>query len=398
MALKISFKRNYIVTLLYLSYVLNFSVLTIWPFGFDFSLLRNGLLILLFFMTLLKFNLKINLSIFLLIVICIVSLMLNRVDPVFNSGLRLAFFVITFTAIGLLTKTDETSEEFINFDHLFKINTLIVILSFVSYFTYIGSLGRGNFNGVFNHSNALAPIAALVCVEKTLQFFKEGKKAKPLFIALIAFLIVILTGARSSLAAMVLCLTFIGFYIYRVKFVFFGLGIFILGLITFFTLKNFNSYLIPEEHLTNRYRPRTIFEKGFDNTRFIIWGERIDEFKAKPIFGSGFAAVNTDIIPKESGSYDIKTGSIQPGSGYLGVLSMLGITGFLVFTNIVIISISKLYKKRHVFNSKNYLIIVSILMFVLVHSIFEGYIISSGSILFLIFWLAVSYIFNKNEA
>ncbi|MFD1062573.1 O-antigen ligase family protein [Winogradskyella litorisediminis] len=297
-----------------------------------------------------------------------------------------------------MTRTNQSSEEFINLRHIFKINTLIVVLSFIAYFTHIGSIGRGNFNGVFNHSNALAPIAALVCIEKVLQYFKDGKKIKHVLIALIAIFIVLLSGARSSLAALVVCLMVIGFYIYRIKFVFFGTGILIIGIIAFFTLKNFNSYLIPEEHLSNRYRSRTIFEKGLDNTRFLIWGERIDEFKAKPFLGSGFSAVNTKVIPEESASYDIETGSIQPGSGYLGVLSMLGVLGFSLFLYIVIYAISNLYENSKYYNNKDFLIIVSILLFVLIHSFFEGYIISSGSILFLIFWLSISYILNKNAA
>ena len=288
------------------------------------------------------------------------------------------------------------SERFINFNHIFKINTYIVILSFISYFTIIGSLGRGNFSGVLNHSNALAPIAALVCIEKVLDFYKGSNNRKSLIIALIAFLVIILSGARSSLGALFLCLFIIGIYIYRLKFIIWGTGIFALIVIVFFTLKNFNDYLIPEEHLANRYRPRTMFEKGLDNTRFFIWQERIDEFKANPILGSGFSAVNTKIIPETSVSYDIETGSIQPGSGYLGILSMLGLSGFLAFFFILVTTIKKLYIYRKSYNKKDLLVIISILLFVLMHSFFEGYLISSGSILFLVFWLSISYVFNKN--
>lgn len=396
MALKIKINQSIIITLLYLAYVLNFSVLTLWPYMYDFSLLRNLLLVVLFFVSIYKTNFTLNIPILCFVIVCFLSLIFNDIHPVFNSNLRLGFYILTITGIGVLFRNKQDSSRFINLNHIFKINTWIVILSLASYFTHIGSLGRGNFGGVFNHSNALAPIAALVCVEKVLEYYENGKNLKSLMIAFIAIFVVILSGARSSLGAMLICLTVIGIYIYRLKFIYFGTGFLVLAVTVFFVLKNYNSYLIPEEHLTNRYRSRTIFEKGFDNTRFLIWAERFDEFKENPILGSGFSAVNTKVIPKESASYDIETGSIQPGSGYLGILSMLGLSGFLIFLYIIASSAQKLYINRKVFSKKDFLIIVSILLFVLIHSIFEGYIISSGSILFLIFWLSISYILNKH--
>lgn len=398
MALKLKYKKSIFVTLLYIAYVLNFSVLTVWQFNFHFSQLRNGLLILLLLVSLKYLNFKFNYTVLFFVIICFLSIIFNNIHPAFNAKLRFIFFLMTITGIGLLFKFKDSSEYYIDINQIFKINTYIVIFSFFAYFTAIGSMGRGNFNGILNHSNALGPIAALVCVEKVLDYYKGQKSYKSLIIAAIAFFVLILSGARSPLGALLICLTIIGIYIYKVKFIIWGSVILVLGSIAFITLKNYNDLLIPEEHLANRYRSRTIFEKGFDNTRLAIWEERVDEFVENPLLGSGFSAVNTEVIPEESVSYDIETGSIQPGSGYLGILSMLGIFGYIGFVLIMISALKKLYINRNSYANKEFLIIVSILMFVLFHSIFEGYLISSGSILFFIFWLSISYIFNKNEA
>lgn len=397
MALTIKYKKSLIITLLYLAYMLSYSVMPHFVPEVYLQMFRNVMILTTFVMFFKFLSLKLNLLTFIFVLICMLSVIFNDTHPIFQAKIRYVFFLIIFFGLGLILKPKLSSDQLINFDQISRINTIVIILSFVSYFTYIGSLGRGNFSGVLNHSNTLGPIAALVCIDKILQLSRGEKKLKTFFLFLISFFVLILSGSRASLGTLLISLIFIGIYIYRIKFIVWGTGIGLVLISAFFVLKEYNHLLIPEESLKNRYRPRTVFEKGFDNTRFLLWEERIDEFLVSPLLGSGFSSVNISAIPKNSVSYDLESGSIQPGSGYLGILSMLGIFGFLAFVFLIFYAILKLYFKRNQYLEKNFLMVVSILLFILIHSVFEGYLISSGNILFLIFWIAISYIFNKQE-
>lgn len=397
MDLKLKYNKGLYITMMYLFYIINQSILVVIYPDFKSGTLRNIMVLFIFFNSLRFLKLKLNNIILFFVFICFLSLVFNDTHPAFSAKSKLAFLVIFFTTIGLLIKTKYPIEHLINFKHILNINIAIVILSFLIYFTEIGSYGRGNFSGVLKHSNTLGPIAALVCIERVLHYFKGNKSLRSIIIGLVSFFVLILAGSRGALATLILSFFLIGIYYYRLKFIIWGSGIFIFFVSLFFILKEFNHALIPENRLTNRYRPRTIFEKGFDNTRQIIWKERFAEFVEKPILGSGFSSVNTDLIPENSVSYDLVKGSIQPGSGYLGILSMLGLLGFISFFYVLIHALIKLYKQRHLYDQNTFLIIISILIFVLIHSIFEGYLISPGHTLFFIFWLSISYILNKHE-
>ena len=396
---KIIYPKSIYISILYILYVLNFSVVTIFYPNLNLQFLRNAYLILLAFFFLRISTLKLNILVFSLLIVCLLSILFNTIHPVFNAPLRLVFLTLVLLPLGLILKPKYSSEEIIDLKFIFKVNRSIVVLSFFLYILFgFGSFfQKGNFSGVLNHANTMGPIAVLVFLERFIYFFKKKKSLKIIGVCVIAFFVIILTGSRAALFTLILSLSFVGFYIFRLKFIIWGFGAGVLLLSVFFTLKQFNSALIPEAHQNNKYRPRTVFEKGFDNTRFVIWEERIDEFIENPLLGSGFSAVNTDVVPSESPSYDIETGSIQPGSSYLGVLSMTGLFGLLVLLFIIYYSISLLFKKRKFFGESNFLMIISALVFILLHSIFEGYILSSGNLLFFIFWITIAYIFNKHE-
>lgn len=60
-----------------------------------------------------------------------------------------------------------------------------------------------------------------------------------------------------------------------------------------------------------------------------LWDARMTEFKGFPIFGVGFATVKPDYA--KTNKVNLETGTIEPGSSWLFLLSSMGITGFLAF-------------------------------------------------------------------
>lgn len=398
MAKLIYSKRSYI-NILYVAYVLNFSVVTIFYPEINVQLIRNGLLVFLVLMLIKTTTLRLNKLIFLLLFFCFLSIVFNTINPIFNSSVRFVFLLLVMFPLGLVLKPKYSSEEFIDLKFIFNFNAVIVVVSLMLYilFDFGSFFQKGNFSGLLSHSNTMGPISGLVFLERFISYFKKKKSLKTIIICLVSFLVVVLTGSRAALFTLILALFFVAIYIFRLKFIIWGIGILLALVLSFFIFKEFNSSLITETHRTNIYRPRTIFEKGFDNTRLLIWEERIDEFIESPLLGSGFSAVNTDIVPEGSPSYDIETGSIQPGSGILGILSMTGILGLSCFVLILINAIKILLKRKNKFDGATYILLVSALIFILLHSVFEGYLLSSGNILFFLFWITISYIFNKRE-
>ena len=119
-------------------------------------------------------------------------------------------------------------------------------------------------------------------------------------------------------------------------------------------------------------------------SRELKWLFRIEEFIKSPFFGVGFGTID----PNSLETFDRQTGTIEPGSSWLSILSMTGLIGFLAF----IAMLFRLYKKRT--NSKLYSYLIAYLSFFLIHFVFEGYILASGSLMFFCFWLLLGLLFT----
>ena len=134
------------------------------------------------------------------------------------------------------------------------------------------------------------------------------------------------------------------------------------------------------------------------NSRTDLWNDRIAEFKHSPWIGVGFGSVNQQISTHEK----IKRGgTIEPGSSWLFVLSSIGVFGFFLFSLLFFIPIYKLICRRKIIKDSVFLSSNSILICFFVHMFFEGYILSSGSMLFLYLWTTIGvsqpYITRKKK-
>ena len=111
----------------------------------------------------------------------------------------------------------------------------------------------------------------------------------------------------------------------------------------------------------------------------------MDEFKAYPFFGVGFATMNKEAVSRSSKS---GSGTIEPGSSWLFLLSSMGLMGFLSFSILFFRSLYFLFIKESV--GINGYFIGSLLFLFLFHMIFEGYVIASGAYLCFFLWLLLS--------
>ena len=125
------------------------------------------------------------------------------------------------------------------------------------------------------------------------------------------------------------------------------------------------------------------------SSREELWKFRADEFISSPLFGVGFSN-------SLYGAINFETGTVEPGTSWGVLLSMLGFSGFSVFL-LIIINAVKINMKR--INSGNIIsgfLLNSILLFFSVHWIAEGYILAANSFLFFYAWLAVGVSSIKN--
>lgn len=122
--------------------------------------------------------------------------------------------------------------------------------------------------------------------------------------------------------------------------------------------------------------------KGTGNSRSELWQSRIDDFKSNPFVGVGIGLGAGNGVTKDAGG-SIR---IEPGSSYLAVLSMTGILGALAFAGALGVLLVRFAMVRSPLSLEKD--IFSVLgVFLAVHGVAEGWVMSFGSPLCLIFWL-----------
>ncbi|MGM0945461.1 MAG: O-antigen ligase family protein [Bacteroidota bacterium] len=275
-------------------------------------------------------------------------------------------------------------------------NIILFISGSFAFLTYILPLpilyGRGGWAGLMIHPMLAAPslgVAILLTIYKFhfLKRFKLSKSRKYalFFSAGLIFLSLLLASSRAALLGSVSGILFFYFKYYQNRFGKFVKSLFILS---FLILSSAPFWLDYTEGIQQK------FEYAEDKgdalaTRRANWESRILEFNSSPIFGIGFSNSTSQL--------NEDTGTIEPGSSWLAVLSQTGLLGALIVFGIFINSFLILLRDK-----ENILVSATlggILMLFLVHMFAEGYLLASGNYLFFYVWLlvAVIQIFNHQR-
>lgn len=338
-------------------------------------------------------KLKYDIRYVLLILIIIFSFLANNIPTVFNSEIKFLGFLIV-----LLFSSNLINNRYLNFN---KIEFLDQVNKVFSLFTFICFLGllfgffpkinlqetAGGFSGLFNSSMFLAPMCAMVIIYNFyLSPITKKNKILKFIVIITNFYILFLTGSRATLLALILALLFFIFKLYSHNFLRWIKKYWYVGIMVIILLFNLNKVDFLNVFI-NKFE--TEERLGF-NSRQTLWDNRLSEFESNPIFGIGFNSVNLDISKYE---FKEDSNSIEPGSSWLFLLSTLGILGVIIYIAILSDFIKKVLKKNSLY--ENY--ILSILFFLIIHMIFEGYIFAVGNIFVYIFYLALSNLVNVNR-
>lgn len=234
-------------------------------------------------------------------------------------------------------------------------------------------LGRGDFTGVMNHANLLAPLAGLSAL-----FFLSawtggarwpalaaagaaagGMVAASARMALVAFfatvmLLVAVHWRRSARAPVVLA----------------GLSLLGLGMASLHQWQAVG--------LTSALQ-----QKGLQNTRGHLWNARWQEFRTHPLFGVGVGNGEGEGVEQDA----VGRVHVEPGSSYLAVLSMTGIAGAVACMLALGPVVRLAWRHRHHLCQPVLAEPTLCGAFLLVHALGEGWLLAVGSPLAFLFWL-----------
>lgn len=347
-------------------------------------------LLLTFFQATIK---RLSASMSFIYVCCMLSIILNDIPVAYLPWFRFALFVIVTVIASPFIQSAFYDKFRINlFKYIHNLLILIIVFSIPAVIMNERS-PSGMFTGFTNHSMLLAPISAVSLIT-LIYYLYLNKFNRILILILIAFSFValLLAASRISLAGFVLAMVF---FFYRKnrhnirEFAKTGISILAIFILTY---PLWNGYM---EGIEKKNEAAINAETGKANlasSREIMWAQRIKEFKSSPFVGIGFCyapyAIGTDELSGKVQYVETDTGNIEPGSSWLGVLSMTGLLGFLGIISIWISSFRMCFQMEKKDNL--YAIYLSSMMvFWCVHMIAEGEIFSAGGFLCFMVWLGV---------
>lgn len=317
-----------------------------------------------------------------------INILLARPNSVFQPWLRYAFFAVLLLVVSPMIKS--TRARIFRKQCLHNISFLCVLLgaaSFVAYFAgvnffenryeggyiedYVGSAGQ--FSGLSSHSMLLGPLSAVGAVY--LFYYVNIRRYRWLWMPLIMCVgSSFFAASRAAIIAMVVGAVALIYYSTNYKTIFVKR----LFVICICLLMSFPLWQGATAGLSKKQRARSEAGGAFDS-RTVKVECRVAEFKSSPIVGVGFASID----PRGNDRFNWRTGTCEPGSSWLAILSMTGIAGLLILLPIFIKAFQ--YGK---FYMENFWMLGT-LSFFYVHMAVEGYIFAAGSPLAFILWLSI---------
>ena len=317
------------------------------------------------------------------------SIWLNDIPVLFQPSLRLfAFFSLVFMVGPFFVNERLTYMRHFLFIYSLLILRWVVWISFVLKFIASSLVTNDSgFSGLTVHSMVLSPLAGICFLYSLYRLHLSQtriQRYKELVYLCICFLVLLLSGSRGALAATVVAVAIFYIRLYRQQI---GKQ---LQIVLFVLLLAVSTSALWWPY-TERLREKTESSREYGGTvvatRERIWQDRIDEFTALPIFGVGFASYNLDYI-QSAHTINRQTGTIEPGTSWLFLLSSLGLYGFLSFLLPFGYGVRILFKDTDTgFNGG---LLCSIMVLFAVHMLIEGYIISSGAYLCFLLWLSLA--------
>lgn len=322
-------------------------------------------------------------------VVCLLSILFNDIPAIFRPWGRFVTFIMVTSLVSPMLQSP-TLRRF-RVEAFVLIQYLLLLVTIISFFATLGGynsmrLAAGR-TGITTQVMIMGPVAGISLVFCTYQLWiqkskKLGKITKMIYLLglFCSFAMNLMAVSRVGVAAAAAGI--VALIIYKARFKA-GKAMWYAGVIFVLlagTYPLWNGYSAQVEKKNQMY----IDGDGMFASRQNNWDQRIDEFKKSPWFGVGFGAVDMG----DDNITDISEGgTVETGSGWLLVLSMTGIFGFVLFVLFFIKAFKKTYrmvKKEYI---EPYCLMGALLALFSVHMIAEGYSLAAGGLLFFNLWL-----------
>jgi len=252
---------------------------------------------------------------------------------------------------------------------------------------------KEGFPGITSHAMLLGPVAGIGSIFLLSKAFSENKYWLTT-LAILCYIVSFASASRAAIAGTTIgfCLILMvglnrGKILSLVRLIFPLISIFVFLILVFPEEKLFFDFLKVDD----------LRNKGFSHSRKQLWEERMTEFREKPIVGVGIGMSFGYENALSKGFGEKFTGTVEPGSAYLVVLSMTGLLGaisFIILIGYEMLSLRK-YWEFIEFKRKHEIIGIGSLLFV--HAIAEGWIFSPGNVLCLFFWLWLGIVRDSSD-
>lgn len=320
---------------------------------------------------------------------CVASILLNTFTSYFTPWPRLLGLTLIIVGAGPLMANRR-----LYYWRSHSLNVLlwgfaiISVISFIMYYVARGLVMYQGFlfTGITGNSMLLSPMAGMAALFIMQWYMKRGRQCAT-WLKVVIWLVwaiclfsSILAGSRSALLSFLISfLVWLWLYLRSVRR--FVWAMVITATLVGITSPAWSNYTETIERKTEANQATG----GFLSARQTLWDQRWAEFKEKPVFGIGFSKVEKMTDDTDTRTLRQGTGVVEPGNGWLFVLSSTGIGGFLLVLWIYLTMLWKLLR-IHSFESR---LLLSLLVFLGVHSFAEGYMLSSGNLFCLMFWLCL---------
>jgi O-antigen ligase len=278
---------------------------------------------------------------------------------------------------------------------VFGFAVVITALSLIAPLLPISKSGYGLYTGITANPKTLA-FNALIIFCSAISFIRRSNIIYFSFVIIFTAYTVFLTGSRSGIAILALCS--IGALLARRPKLDRFAGLSIATILVSAALYYQNYDQIAET--LNFYS-----EKGLLDTRSHLWEARMAEFVANPIIGVGVGVPSeviyspTPLQIKLGYPYINSAGSLmyEPGSSYLGSLSMTGAFGSLLLFFAILNPLNMFFRRAVTGDRSVFSVHVTIALSFAIHLGEGGFVLSFGNPHCLVFWLWLGFLYRAHS-
>lgn len=293
----------------------------------------------------------------------------------------LAFIIIV---ISLTPITISTKLFFFRKTYLIHCLMVFPFLSIVSFYCYLYGINYYeqtanslDFSAIFIHPMWMgAAIGLSNIVIIWLLCFTKSRFLQLLciIVLLLSIYITIVSASRSAFFASIICMCIFLILKYRniKKIILVGC---VISLVTIILLP---IYLTGSERMSRKFEN----SKGVYGSRTEIFINGYKHFKDTPIYGMGFSVSYNALGEK-------RIGRMESGSGWLSILYQTGLVGFSIMF-LILWRIHKVF--RYIWYDNELFLFLCVFMYLCLHSLFEGYILTVGYYPCILFWCLLGYL------